>query len=107
MLRVVHIRNKKRSKKPGILQICSIVFVAMLLNQQERPPGTYCYQSSEITAYRSKISLKLGNRTVNARKYVRYARTFYFVFARQLVIVAPEYYLDVQNCVKYYFDRFL
>ena len=28
------------------------------------------------TAYRNK-SLKIGYRTVNARKYVRYARTFY------------------------------
>ena len=29
------------------------------------------------TAYRNKISLKLGYRAVNARKYVRCARTFY------------------------------
>ena len=29
------------------------------------------------TAYRNKISLKLGYRTVNARKYVRCARTFH------------------------------
>ena len=43
MLRVVHIRNKKRSDKHGILQTCSIVCVAMLLNQQERPPRKYCY----------------------------------------------------------------
>ena len=48
MLRVVHIRNKKRSNKHGILQTRSIVSVAMLLNQQERPPRTHCYQSSEI-----------------------------------------------------------
>ena len=33
----------------------------------------------ESTAYRNKISLKLGYRTVNARKYVRYARNFYSV----------------------------
>ena len=32
MLRVVHIRNKKRNEKHGILQTRSIVFVAMLLN---------------------------------------------------------------------------
>ena len=32
MLRVVHIRNKKRNEKHGILQTWSIVFVAMLLN---------------------------------------------------------------------------
>ena len=32
MLRVVHIRNKKQSKKHGILQTWSIAFVAMLLN---------------------------------------------------------------------------
>ena len=48
MLRIVHIRNKKRSDKHEILQTCSIVFVAMLLNQQERSPRKYCYQSSEI-----------------------------------------------------------
>ena len=48
ILRVVHVRNKKLSDKHGILQICSIVSVAMLLNQQERPPRKYCYQSSEI-----------------------------------------------------------
>ena len=53
------------SDKHGILQTCSIVSVAMLLNQQERP---------------SEISLKLGYRTVNARKYVRCARTFYFLW---------------------------
>ena len=47
MLRVVHIRNKKRSNKHGILQTWSIVSVAMLLNQQERSPRKYCYQSSE------------------------------------------------------------
>ena len=35
MLRVVHIRNKKRSNKHGILQTRSIISVAMLLNQQE------------------------------------------------------------------------
>ena len=32
----------------GILQTRSVVFVAMLLNQQEIPPRKYCYQSSEI-----------------------------------------------------------
>ena len=77
MLRVVHIRNQKRSDRHGILQTLSIVSVAMLLNQQKRPPRKYCYQSSEKTAYRNKISIKLGYRTVNARKYVRCARTFY------------------------------
>ena len=41
MLRVVHMRNKKWSKKHGILQICPIVSVAMLLKQQERPPRKY------------------------------------------------------------------
>ena len=44
MLRVVHIRNKKRTD----WQTWSIVFVAMLLNRQERSPRKYCYQSSEI-----------------------------------------------------------
>ena len=77
MWRVVHKWNKKRSDNHGVLQAWSIVFVVMLLNQQKRPPRKYCYQSSEITAYRNKISLKLGYRTVNARKYVRCARTFY------------------------------
>ena len=48
MLRVVHIRNKKRNDKHGILQTWSIVSVAILLNQQERSPRKYCYQSSEI-----------------------------------------------------------
>ena len=80
-LRVVHMINKKQSDKHGILQTWLIFFFfAMLLNQQKRPPRTYCYQSSEITAYRNKISLKLGYRTVNARKYVRCARTFYYGF---------------------------
>ena len=54
-----------------------LFFLAMLLNQQERPPKKYSYQSSEIYCYRSKISFKLGYRAVNARKYVRCARTFY------------------------------
>ena len=31
------------------------------------------------TAYRNKISLKLSYRAVNARKYVRCARTFYLM----------------------------
>ena len=51
----------------------------MLLNQQKRPPRKYCCQSSEITACRNKISLKLGYPTVNARKYVRGARTFLLI----------------------------
>ena len=76
MLRVVHIRNKKRSDKHGILQTWSIVFVAMLLNQQEKSPRKYCYRSS-LKSYRNKISFKLGYRAVNTRKYVRCARTFY------------------------------
>ena len=50
-LRVVHIRNKKRSNKHGILQTWSIVSVAMLLNHQERSPRKYCYQSSEIYCF--------------------------------------------------------
>ena len=41
MLRVVHKRNKKQSNKHGILQTYSIASVALLLNQQERPPGKY------------------------------------------------------------------
>ena len=48
MLRVAHIRNKKWSDSHEILQVRSIVFVAMLWNQQKRPPRKYCYQSSEI-----------------------------------------------------------
>ena len=36
------------SDKHGILQTCSIVSVAKLLNQQERPPRKYRYYSSEI-----------------------------------------------------------
>ena len=48
MLRVVHIRNKKRNDKHRILQTWSIDFVAVLLNQHERPPRKYCYPSSEI-----------------------------------------------------------
>ena len=43
MLRAVDIRKKARNDKHGIFQTCSIVFVAMLLNQQERPPRKYCY----------------------------------------------------------------
>ena len=30
-------------------------------------------------AYRNKISLKLGYRRVNARKYVRYTHSFYYI----------------------------
>ena len=48
MTRVVHIRNKKRTDRHGILQTWSIVSVAMLVNQQERSPRKYCYKSSEI-----------------------------------------------------------
>ena len=48
MFRVVHIRNKVRNDRHGILRTWSIVSVAMLLNQQERPPSKYCYQPSEI-----------------------------------------------------------
>ena len=48
MSRVVHIRNKKRSDKHGILQARSIVFVAMILNPQKRPPRKYCYQQSRL-----------------------------------------------------------
>ena len=47
MLKIVPIRNKKRNEKHGILQTWSIVFVAMLLNEQERSPRKY-YQSPEI-----------------------------------------------------------
>ena len=68
MLRVVHIRDKKRSDKHGILQTRSIAFVAMLLNQQERPPTKYT-SHLKSAAYRN-VSLKLGYRTVNARKYM-------------------------------------
>ena len=32
-----------------------------------------------------EISLKLGYRTVNARKYVRCARTYYFILLRLLI----------------------
>ena len=34
-------------------------------------------------AYRNKVSLKLGYRAVNARKYVRCAHTFYFLYIFQ------------------------
>ena len=47
MLRVVDIRNELTDRH-GILQTWSFVSVAMLLNQQERPPRKYCYQSCEI-----------------------------------------------------------
>ena len=33
----------------------------------------------KYTAYRNKISFKLGQRPINARKYVRCARTFYLL----------------------------
>ena len=36
------------SDKHRLLQTCSVVSVAMLLNQQERSPIKYCYRSSEI-----------------------------------------------------------
>ena len=49
MLRVVH--NKKTrndlSEKHEFYKRDQLFFVAMLLNQQERPPGKYCYHSSE------------------------------------------------------------
>ena len=92
MLRVVHIRNKKWSDEHGILQAWSIGFVAILLNHQKRPPRKYCYQSSEITAYRNKISLKLGYRTVNVSKYVRCARTFYLMIA-----ILPSLLMSLEN----------
>ena len=34
-------QGNELNDKHGILQTCSIVFVAMLLNQQERPPINY------------------------------------------------------------------
>ena len=83
MLRIVHIRNKKQSNKHGILQTWSIVFIAMLLNQQERSPRKYCYHLSVIwkLLLMKIISLKLGYLTVNTRNYVRCARSFYlFIF---------------------------
>ena len=64
----------------------NIVSVAMLLNQQERPPIKYNYSSSEIHCI---ISLKLGHSKLNARKYVRCAHTFYLfmVFYESLGLV--------------------
>ena len=47
MLRVVHIRNKKWSNKHGIFKHDQL-FLLLLLNQQERSPRKYCYQSYEI-----------------------------------------------------------
>ena len=56
----------------------NIVFV-MLLNQQERPPRKYCYQSSEnimlIEIHLSQIRISDSKR--EKVLYVRYARTFY------------------------------
>ena len=72
-LRVVYLRNKQTNSVPNMFNIVS---VAMLLNQQERPPIKYCYPSSEIHWF---ISLKLGHWNLNARKYVRCARTFYLI----------------------------
>ena len=57
---VAHIRNKKRSNKHGILQTWSIVSVVNCFS---------CFSKRDRQ-----------ERTVNARKYVRYARTFYFFF---------------------------
>ena len=56
----------------------NIVSVAMLLNQQERSPTKYCYARQKSTANRL-ISVELGHWTLNARKYVRCARTFYLL----------------------------
>ena len=75
MLRVVHIRNKKRNDRRGILQTWSIVFVAMLLNQQERSQRKYCYQQSRVflvlifLLFRHKIS---GFR-INCFKFTQYS----------------------------------
>ena len=54
MLRVFHIRNKKRSDKHGILQTWSIVFVAMLLNQQEDRQESIVINHLKSNAYRNK-----------------------------------------------------
>ena len=54
MLRVVHIRNEKRSGKHGILQTYSIVFVAMLLNQQTDHQESIVISHLKYIAYRNK-----------------------------------------------------
>ena len=44
--------------------------------------GSIVISHLKYTAYRNKIPLKLGYRTVNARKYVRCAHTFYFMLTK-------------------------
>ena len=57
------------------------------------------------TAYRNKISLKLGYRAVNARKYVRCVRTFYFNCGHgsrigQETVISANYteYMELKFC---------
>ena len=80
----------------------------ILLIQQERPPRKYCYQSSEIYCLQKYISIRLGYRTVNASKYMRCARTFYFhlvvIFLIQaflglpLFILPGDHYCIIWSC---------
>ena len=98
MLRVVHIRNKKRNDKNGILQTWSIVFVAMLLNHKKGRQESTAISHQKYTAYRKKISLKLGYRAVNARKYVRCALTFYFFLSYTYLLI---YFLVLQVSVTF------
>ena len=51
------------------------------------------------TAYRNKISFKLGYRAVNARKYVRCARTFYLVFPLSLKLMVVHMTKKIKNLI--------
>ena len=62
------------------------IFVAMLLNQQTGHQESIVISHLKSTAYRNK-SLSNYILTLNARKYVRYACTFYSI----LVQKTPSY----------------
>ena len=73
MLRVDHIRNKKRNFTNMINCFCCYV-IKLAGDRQE----SIAINHLKSKIYRNKISFKLGYWVVNARKYVRRARTFYF-----------------------------
>ena len=76
MFRVVHIRNKKRNIITMINCFCCYVIKSAGETAKEVLLGI---SHLKYTAYRNKFHLKLGYRTVNARKYVRCARIFYLI----------------------------
>ena len=71
----------------------------MLLNQQIDRRNCIVVSHLKSTAYRNKISFKLGYRAVNARKYVRCARTFYYILYLQSANLLEKFTYTVNTLV--------